>query len=42
MVPYLEDRPLVMLRYPDGIKGESFFHKEGTGLLPLLDQNRIS
>lgn len=28
MLPYLKDRPLVMRRYPDGIKGESFFQKE--------------
>jgi bifunctional non-homologous end joining protein LigD len=28
MLPYLKDRPLVMKRYPDGIKGESFFQKE--------------
>ena len=28
MVPYLKERPLVMKRYPDGIKGESFFQKE--------------
>lgn len=34
MVPYLEDRPLVMLRYPDGIKGESFFHKDAPGYFP--------
>ncbi len=34
MVPYLEDRPLVMLRYPDGIKGESFFHKDAPDYFP--------
>ncbi len=34
MVPYLEDRPLVMLRYPDGIKGESFFHKDTPDYFP--------
>jgi len=28
MVPYLKERPLVMKRYPDGIKGESFYQKE--------------
>lgn len=34
MIPYLEDRPLVMLRYPDGIKGESFFHKDAPDYFP--------
>jgi len=34
MVPYLKDRPLVMLRYPDGIKGQSFFHKDAPGYFP--------
>ncbi len=34
MVPYLEDRPLVMLRYPDGIKGQSFFHKDAPDYFP--------
>ncbi|MBN1549044.1 non-homologous end-joining DNA ligase [Candidatus Babeliales bacterium] len=28
MRPYLKDRPLVMQRYPDGIKGESFYQKD--------------
>ncbi len=28
MLPYLEDRPLVMTRYPDGIEGKSFFQKD--------------
>ncbi len=34
MVPYLKDRPLVMLRYPDGIKGQSFFHKDAPDYFP--------
>ncbi len=25
MLPFLEDRPVVMVRYPDGIRGKSFF-----------------
>jgi bifunctional non-homologous end joining protein LigD len=25
MLPYLRDRPIVMVRYPDGIKGKSFY-----------------
>lgn len=27
IIPYIQDRPLVMSRYPDGITGESFYHK---------------
>lgn len=28
MLPYLKDRPLVLTRYPDGIRGKSFFQKQ--------------
>jgi bifunctional non-homologous end joining protein LigD len=34
MLPYLEDRALVMLRYPDGINGESFYHKDAPDYFP--------
>jgi bifunctional non-homologous end joining protein LigD len=34
MLPYLEDRPLVMTRYPDGIEGKSFFQKDAPGFAP--------
>lgn len=34
MLPYLKERPLVMLRYPDGIKGERFFHKNAPDYFP--------
>lgn len=27
ILPYLKDRPLSLCRYPDGIKGKSFYHK---------------
>jgi bifunctional non-homologous end joining protein LigD len=30
MLRYLKDRPLVLRRYPDGIEGENFFHKQIT------------
>src|ERR1041385_401854 len=28
ILPYLKDRPQSLLRHPDGITGESFFHKD--------------
>jgi bifunctional non-homologous end joining protein LigD len=28
IVPFLRDRPLVLRRYPDGIKGQAFFQKD--------------
>jgi bifunctional non-homologous end joining protein LigD len=31
---YLRDRPVVMTRYPDGIKGKSFFQKDAPGYAP--------
>jgi bifunctional non-homologous end joining protein LigD len=31
---YLRDRPLVMTRFPDGIKGKSFFQKDAPGFGP--------
>ena len=34
MLPYLEDRPLVMTRYPDGINGKSFFQKDAPPYAP--------
>jgi bifunctional non-homologous end joining protein LigD len=30
LVPYLQDRPLSLRRYPDGIRGESFFQKNAS------------
>jgi DNA ligase D-like protein (predicted polymerase)/DNA ligase D-like protein (predicted 3'-phosphoesterase) len=34
ILPHLKDRPESLHRHPNGIKGESFFHKDMTGYLP--------
>jgi bifunctional non-homologous end joining protein LigD len=34
LLPYLRDRPVVLTRYPDGIKGKSFFQKDAPGFIP--------
>jgi bifunctional non-homologous end joining protein LigD len=34
MLPYLRDRPAVLTRYPDGIKGKSFFQKDAPVFVP--------
>ena len=34
MLPYLKDRPLVLVRYPDGIAGKSFFQKDTPDFVP--------
>jgi len=34
ILPHLRGRPLVMVRYPDGISGESWFHKDVPGGAP--------
>jgi bifunctional non-homologous end joining protein LigD len=34
ILPYLEDRPLVLDRYPDGIEGDSFFQKHAPHFTP--------
>jgi bifunctional non-homologous end joining protein LigD len=34
LLPYLQDRPVVMTRYPDGIEGKSFFQKDAPEWVP--------
>jgi bifunctional non-homologous end joining protein LigD len=34
MVPYMKDHPLMMLRYPEGLKGESFYQKDTPDYFP--------
>ncbi|MBX5481223.1 MAG: DNA ligase D [Myxococcaceae bacterium] len=34
LLPWLKDRPLVLTRYPDGIRGKSFFQKDAPAFVP--------
>jgi bifunctional non-homologous end joining protein LigD len=34
MLPYLRDRPVVLTRYPDGIRGKSFYQKDAPVFVP--------
>jgi bifunctional non-homologous end joining protein LigD len=34
MLPFLKDRPMVLRRYPNGIREKSFFQKEAPGSVP--------
>src|SRR5262249_24515838 len=34
LLPYLQDRPIVLTRYPDGIAGKSFFQKDAPVFVP--------
>jgi len=34
LLPYLQDRPVVLTRYPDGIEGKSFFQKDAPSFVP--------
>jgi len=34
MLPYLKDRPVMIVRYPDGIAGKSFYQKDAPGFAP--------
>ncbi len=34
MLPYLENRPVMIVRYPDGIEGKSFYQKDAPAFAP--------
>ncbi len=34
LLPYLEDRPLVLTRFPDGIHGKSFYQRDAPAFVP--------
>ncbi|MGH7192684.1 MAG: non-homologous end-joining DNA ligase, partial [Candidatus Saccharimonadales bacterium] len=34
MLPIIKDRPVVMQRYPEGIKGDAFYQKEASKYFP--------
>ena len=34
MLPYMQDRPQTLIRYPNGINGKSFYQKDVTGKVP--------
>ncbi len=34
LLPYLENRPIVLTRYPDGITGKSFYQKDAPKFIP--------
>jgi bifunctional non-homologous end joining protein LigD len=34
LLPYLQDRPVVLTRYPDGVAGKSFFQKDAPSFVP--------
>ena len=34
LLPYLQDRPVVLTRYPDGIAGKSFYQMDAPGFIP--------
>jgi bifunctional non-homologous end joining protein LigD len=34
LLPYLEDRPVVLTRYPEGVEGKSFFQKDAPDFVP--------
>lgn len=34
LLPHLEDRPITLIRFPDGVKGESFYEKNAPAYAP--------
>ena len=41
MLPYLEDRPLVLTRFPDGIDGKSFYQRDAPAFVPDWVQREV-
>ncbi len=41
MLPHIKDRPVSMLRMPDGIKGEAFFQKDASDYFPNWIKTKI-
>src|SRR5687767_11026232 len=34
LIPHFRDRPVTLVRYPDGVRGESFYEKNAPGFTP--------
>ena len=41
IIPHLEDRPLTLRRWPDGIEGDDFFQKDVTQVPPFVRTERV-
>ena len=42
MLPFLKDRPMVLRRYPNGIREKAFFQKEARDFISLLASSRAT
>jgi bifunctional non-homologous end joining protein LigD len=41
MLPYLEDRPLVLTRFPDGIHGKQFYQRDAPDFVPAWIEREV-
>lgn len=41
MLPYLEDRPIVLTRFPDGIHGKSFYQRDAPAFVPDWIERKV-